>query len=140
MVKCLSEFETKFAIRAKGNLIKEFKIGKNKLICFNNLVQIIEVKSQGNSEPPALEREVVLSVEDTVAKIKGPKHRWIMIIIFFHWPITIIMLTEMKLCSSKVLYSKLSCTVICARLSKYAHMMVVSSAFSWHSKTFSDEP
>lgn len=83
MVKCLSEFETKFAIRAKGNLIKEFKIGKNKLICFNNLVQIIEVKSQGNSEPPALEREVVLSVEDTVAKIKGPKHRWIMIIIFF---------------------------------------------------------
>jgi len=34
-------------------------------------------RCQGNSEPPALEREVVLSVEDTVAKIKGPKHRYI---------------------------------------------------------------
>lgn len=50
-------------------------------IVFHNLVKMISrlSKLQGNSEPPALEREVVLSVEDTVAKIKGPKHRWIII-------------------------------------------------------------
>ena len=51
-------------------------------IVFHNLVKMISrlSKLQGNSEPPALEREVVLSVEDTVAKIKGPKHRWLMVI------------------------------------------------------------
>ena len=50
------------------------------IVCHNK-VQIISIlsKLQGNSEPPALEREVVLSVEDTVAKIKGPKHRWMII-------------------------------------------------------------
>ena len=52
------------------------------LIIWSNLAKLFVdwVKSQGNSEPPAMESEIVLSVEDTVAKIKGPRHRWTMMV------------------------------------------------------------